>query len=70
MTVTRLKAFAAFWYDFVIGDDWQVAAGVIIALTVIYLLAHHGHPGVWWLIPLALVVLLPTSIFKATRRSS
>ena len=20
----RLKAFGAFWYDFVIGDDWRV----------------------------------------------
>ncbi len=21
----RVKAFAAFWYDFVVGDDWRVA---------------------------------------------
>ena len=24
--MNRLKSFGAFWYDFVIGDDWHVAA--------------------------------------------
>ena len=27
-----LKSFGAFWYDFVIGDDWHVAAIVVTAL--------------------------------------
>lgn len=27
-----LKAFGAFWYDFVVGDDWKIAAGVVVAL--------------------------------------
>ena len=26
--MTRLGAFARFWYDFVVGDDWRVAVGV------------------------------------------
>ena len=28
-----LKSFGAFWYDFVVGDDWQVAAIVVAALA-------------------------------------
>lgn len=24
--------FLTFWYDFVVGDDWTVAVGVVIAL--------------------------------------
>ena len=32
----RIRAFAAFWYDFVIGDDWLVAAGVVISLALTY----------------------------------
>ena len=32
----RISAFAAFWYDFIIGDDWRVATGVIIALALTY----------------------------------
>lgn len=66
----RLKAFGAFWYDFIIGDDWRVALGVIVALCLAYALAHNGHPGVWWLVLLAPALLLPASIWRATRKSS
>ena len=27
-----VKAFGQFWYDFIIGDDWKIAAGVVVAL--------------------------------------
>lgn len=31
----RLVAgFARFWWDFIVGDDWRVAAGVLVTLTV------------------------------------
>lgn len=69
MIVERLKAVGAFWYDFVIGDDWRVAVGVILALALTYVLAHHGSASVWWVVLAALVVLLPTSIWRATRKS-
>ncbi len=26
--------FGMFWYDFLIGDCWQIAAGVVVALVV------------------------------------
>ena len=29
-----LKAFGLFWYDFIIGDDWKVAAYVVVALVI------------------------------------
>ena len=38
----RLRAFGAFWYDFVIGDDWLVAAGVVAALAGTYGLSQAG----------------------------
>ena len=34
-----LKAFGAFWYEFVIGDDWKIAAYVLVALGVVAALA-------------------------------
>jgi len=34
-----LKAFGLFWYDFVIGDDWKIAAYVVGALAIVTLLA-------------------------------
>jgi len=69
MIVERLKAVGAFWYDFVIGDDWRVAVGVILALALTYVLAHHGSASVWWVVLAALAVLLPTSIWRAARKS-
>jgi hypothetical protein len=63
----RMRAFAAFWYDFVIGDDWLIAVGVVIGLAVTYWLSRTAVPA-WWLLPLFLVLLLPLSLWRATRR--
>jgi len=27
-----VKAFGRFWFDFVVGEDWRIAAGVVGAL--------------------------------------
>ena len=62
----RLRAFGAFWYDFVVGDDWVIAVGVVISLALTYALSRAGVPA-WWLLPLALVVLLPLSLWRAVR---
>jgi Na+-transporting NADH:ubiquinone oxidoreductase subunit NqrB len=62
-----LRAFLAFWYDFVIGDDWWVAAGVAGALALTYLLSRTAVPA-WWLLPLCLAALLPLSLWRAARK--
>jgi hypothetical protein len=63
----RIRAFAAFWYDFVVGDDWLIAAGVVLGLALTYGLSRTSVPA-WWLLPLFLVLLLPLSLWRATRR--
>jgi uncharacterized membrane protein HdeD (DUF308 family) len=63
---SRLRAFGAFWYDFVIGDDWVIAVGIVIALLGTYLLSRAGVAA-WWLLPLLIAVVLPTSLWRATR---
>jgi hypothetical protein len=65
--IRGIKAFGAFWYDFVIGDDWLVAAGVALAL-VLTALASTVTTAVWWIVPVAIVVLLPISLLRETRR--
>jgi hypothetical protein len=62
----RLRAFAAFWYDFVVGDDWLVAVGVVIGLALTYLLSRTAVPA-WWLVPVFLALLLPLSLWRAVR---
>ncbi|HUZ54363.1 MAG TPA: hypothetical protein VMU94_17790 [Streptosporangiaceae bacterium] len=64
----RIRAFGAFAYDFVIGDDWWVAAGVATGLAVTYLLAHVLTVASWWLIPVLLAGLLPVSLWRAVRK--
>jgi hypothetical protein len=63
----RLRAFGAFAYDFVIGDDWWVAAGVVAGLAVTYALSQADIPA-WWLIPALLVLLLPLTLWRAVRQ--
>jgi hypothetical protein len=61
-----LRRFARFWWDFVVGDDWRVAVGVVVALGVTAALADTGTPA-WWLLPLAVAVLLYVSLHRAAR---
>jgi hypothetical protein len=39
-----LKGFGKFWYDFIIGDDWKIAVGVVVALAVTLGLLLAGLP--------------------------
>ena len=61
-------AFVEFWYDFIVGDDWHVAAGIVLTLALVVLLARTAVPA-WWLMPLAAISLLSYSLWRATRRA-
>jgi hypothetical protein len=60
-------ALVRFWYDFIIGDDWQIAVAVVIAMGVVGLLAYDGV-NAWWLLPLAVFAMLNLSLWRASRR--
>ena len=64
--MTHLRTFGRFWYDFVIGDDWRIAVGVVAAVAVTALAAHHGLDW-WWLLPATTTLLLTTSLVMASR---
>jgi hypothetical protein len=40
-----LKAFGHFWYDFLIGDDWKIAAYVVGVMIAVGLLVAHSVLG-------------------------
>jgi hypothetical protein len=61
----HVVAFLRFWYDFIVGDDWRVATGVVGALALTAVLAHHGVTA-WWLMPAAVVAILLGSLRRAT----
>lgn len=62
-----MKTFLRFWYDFIVGDDWTIAVGVVLALAVTAVLAHNGMKSAWWLLPVVVAVGLSASLFRATR---
>jgi hypothetical protein len=65
--MSRLRAFGRFWYDFVIGDDWRLAAGALVALGVAGVVAHADRSA-WWIVPVAVAFLLGVSVLRATPR--
>ena len=65
--ITRLKAFGAFWYDFVVGDDWRVAVCVLAALALTFAASKSQVPA-WWILPAAVALVLPWSLWRARRK--
>jgi hypothetical protein len=62
-----LRGFARFWIDFLVGDDWLVAAGVGVALLATWGLVAAGVSA-WWLLPPAVVLAIAVSLRRAVRR--
>jgi hypothetical protein len=67
MIVVRwIRAFVDFWIDFVVGDDWTVAATVLVALLATWGLVSAGIPA-WWLLPVAALGSTAVSLRRAAR---
>jgi hypothetical protein len=63
-----LRSFALFWYDFIVCDDWRVAAGVAVTLAATAGLTHSGI-NAWWLLPVAVAALLGASLQRVVTAS-
>ena len=61
-----LTGFFAFWYNFIVGDDWTVAVGVVLALALGAWLAR-SHVGGWLWLPLAVGLVLVLSLWRAIK---
>jgi hypothetical protein len=61
-----LRGFGAFWWDFIVGDDWRIAASVVLALAGTAGLASADVVA-WWLLPVVVVATLLWSLWHATR---
>jgi hypothetical protein len=64
--VSRLEAASRAVWDFVVGDDWRIAAGVILALGVTAVVAGAAVAA-WWILPLATLLMLAVSVWRASR---
>ena len=59
-----LSRFVRFWVDFIVGEDWRVAAGVVLAVAATAFLSHQGVEA-WWLLPLAAAAVLSLAVWRS-----
>ena len=68
MTVWRwARAFVLFWVDYIVGDDWTVAAVIGLALLATWGLVRADVPA-WWLLPLAVLAATAAGLYRAVLR--
>jgi hypothetical protein len=65
----RVQVFLLAVWEFVAGDDWRTAAGVVVALGLTAIVAAAAISA-WWVMPLAVLGLLALSIRRAARDTS
>jgi hypothetical protein len=61
--VKHLRAFALFWWDFIVGDSMTLALGAVGVIALAFLFGHSslGHAGDV-LVPAAVIVTLGASL--------
>jgi hypothetical protein len=67
-----VRGFGAFWYDFIVGDDWKIAAAVGLTLVVGAAIAAAAATEAWWIAPLmgaALAIAFVLSLAIDVRRA-
>jgi len=64
--MTRFLRFTRGVWEFVVGDDWITAAGIVAALGLTALIAGTGTVA-WWVMPPAVLALLALSLRRAAR---
>jgi hypothetical protein len=64
---TGVRGFLRFWYGFVIGDDWTVAAAVAAGMAGTWALVR-AHVDAWWLLPAVAVLATAVSLRRAEHR--
>ena len=66
--LSGLAAFGRFWYRFIVGDDWTIAASVVVTLAVIAALMR-ARVAAWWLLPVVVIAVLGVSLRRARQHS-
>ncbi len=64
--MSRIRAFFRGVWDFVVGEDWRTALGVALALGLTAAISETSLSS-WWVMPVAVLVLLALSIRRAAR---
>jgi hypothetical protein len=64
--MTYIRTFFRFWYDFIVGDDWRLAAAAVAALGATALAVEASIPA-WWVAPVVLTGFLALVVLRHPR---
>jgi hypothetical protein len=64
--MNRIRDAAVGVWEFIAGDDWVTAAGVVLALGLTGLVDEKS--SAWLVMPVAVVLLLVLSIWRESRK--
>ena len=67
MIVRWAVAFGRFWYRFIVGDDWMIAATIAVGLVAVYALTR-AQVAAWWLMPAVVAAALIVSLWRAPQQ--
>jgi hypothetical protein len=69
--MNRIKAFGQFWYEFIVGDDWRIAAGVVgvLAIGALATRAGYAEPALTLTLFAGLVAVFALPLLADSRRS-
>jgi len=62
-----VQRFLHFWYDFIVGDDWSIAAGVAFGSALTWVVVQRGL-NAWWLMPLVVIIVLAISLWREVNK--
>ena len=68
-----ITGFFRFWYDFIVGDAWEIAAGIVIVLAIGALLVSSQSVSESLIPPLmglGIILVVGGSIWAEARRRS
>src|SRR5260370_29193135 len=65
-TMRHITAFLKFWDDFIVCDDWTIAASISVAIAATFWLVQLKIEA-WWLLPAAAILTLGVSLWRAAR---
>lgn len=64
--MSRTQSLLSFIWDFIVGDDWRIALGVVAALGITALVTDTSVSA-WWILPVAVAAVLGLSVWRAAR---
>ena len=67
-----LVAFGHFWWEFLVGDTPELLVGVVLAVGLVALFAHHGVARAVTVasLPVLVVLMLGASVRRAQRAAA